>query len=65
MTIAFDAREAYDRLFASLLYRPREARLDLDVETPLLRELRLRIASSDEFQLPWTMTELRLFRRRP
>jgi len=64
VTIPFDAAAAYDRLFAFLLHRPRHARLDLDVETPPLRELRLRISGNDHFQLPWTMAELRLYRRR-
>jgi len=64
LTISYDARTAYDDLFASLLYRPRAASLDLDVETPPLRELRLQIAADDSFQLPWTMSELRLYRRR-
>jgi len=64
VTIPYDVHAAYDRLFASLLYRPRDARLDLDVETPPLRELRLRISATDRFRLPWTMAELRLYRRR-
>lgn len=64
LTIPYDAPIAYDALFASLLYRPRAASLDLDVETPPLRELRLQIAADDAFQLPWTMAELRLFRLR-
>jgi hypothetical protein len=63
ITIPFDSAAAYDRLFAFLLHRPRQARLDLDVETPPLRELRLHISGNDHFQLPWTMAELRLYRR--
>jgi hypothetical protein len=64
ITIPYANAAAYDRLFAFLLFRPRQARLDLDVETPPLRELRLRISGNDHFQLPWTMAELRLYRRR-
>jgi len=64
VAIPYDAQRAYDALFAALLYRPREARLDLDVETPPLLELRLRIARNDAFLLPWTMAELHLYRRR-
>jgi hypothetical protein len=64
VVIPYDAQRAYDALFAALLYRPREARLDLDVETPPLLELRLRISSDDAFHLPWTMAELHLYRRR-
>jgi hypothetical protein len=65
VAIAYDARKAYDALFAALLHRPRDASLDLDVETPPLKELRLRISSDDPFLLPWTMAELRLYRVRP
>lgn len=64
LTIPYDRTPAYDALFALLLYRPREARLELDVVTPLLRELRLNIAGNDHFLLPWTMAELRLYRLR-
>ena len=64
LTIPYDSRKAYDGLFAALLHRPRSAALDLDVTTPPLRELRLQIAKEDDFQLPWTMAELRLFRPR-
>ncbi|HEX6738971.1 MAG TPA: hypothetical protein VF310_11900, partial [Vicinamibacteria bacterium] len=59
----YDRAAAYDDLFASLLYRPRRARLLLKVETPPLKELRLRLADNDHFQLPWTLAELRLYRR--
>jgi hypothetical protein len=62
--IPYDRAAAYDQLFASLLHRPRQARLLLEVETPPLKELRLRIAGNDHFQLPWTLAELRLYRRR-
>jgi hypothetical protein len=62
LSVPYDARVAYDALFSSLLYRPREASLDFDVQTPPLIELRLRIPADDPFQLPWTMAELRLYR---
>jgi hypothetical protein len=61
--IPYDVAGSYDRLFAFLLHRPREARLEMDVETPPLKELHLRIAGNDEFFLPWTMAELRLHTR--
>jgi hypothetical protein len=48
-----------------LLRQPSEARLDLDVEPRRLRAVRLRITETDEFGMPWTMSELRLFARRP
>jgi hypothetical protein len=60
----YDRAAAYDDLFASMLYRPRQARLLLKVETPPLKELRLRMAGNDHFQLPWTLAELRLYRKR-
>lgn len=65
VTLPYDVAAAYDRLFAFLLHRPRQARLDLDVATPPLKELHLRIVGNDEFLLPWTLAELRLYGRPP
>jgi hypothetical protein len=62
--IPFDDATAYDRLFGSLLRRPREASLDLDIQPHLLQAFRLRIAETDPFGMPWTMVELRAFRPR-
>lgn len=62
--IAFDEAAAYDRLFALLLHRPREASLDLDIPPQTLHGFRLRIAETDRFAMPWTMAELRAYRRR-
>jgi hypothetical protein len=62
--VPYDVAGAYDRLFALLLHRPREARLELDVATPPLKELHLRISGNDEFVLPWTMAEVRLYTHR-
>jgi hypothetical protein len=63
IVLAYDRAAAYDGLFASLLHEPRRARLVLQVDTPPLKELRLRMAGNDHFQLPWTLPELRLYRR--
>jgi hypothetical protein len=62
--VPFDAPAAYDRLFASLLHRPREASLDLDIAPRVLQGFRLRIAETDAFAMPWTMAELRAYRPR-
>jgi hypothetical protein len=59
--IPFDEAAAYDRLFALLLHRPREASLDLDIPPRTLRGFRLRIAETDPFAMPWTMAELRAY----
>jgi hypothetical protein len=62
--IPLDERAAYDRLFALLLHRSREASLDLDIPPRTLRGFRLRIADTDAFAMPWTMAELRAYRPR-
>ena len=59
--IPFDEKAAYDRLFALLLHRPREASLDLDLPARTLGGFRLRIAETDAFAMPWTMAELRAY----
>jgi hypothetical protein len=62
--IPFDDASAYDRLFGSLLRRPQQASLDLDIQPHMLQAFRLRIAETDPFGMPWTMVELRAFRPR-
>lgn len=61
--LTFDATTAYDHLFSRLLHRPREARLDLDVEPRRLKAVRLRVRETDPFGMPWKMAEVRLFER--
>ncbi len=57
--LAFDERAAYDGLFALLLRRPREAALVLDLREPRpLRGVRLRVAETDAFAMPWELAEL-------
>jgi hypothetical protein len=61
--LAFDAVAAYDGLFAWLLHRPYEARLDLDVAPQRLQAVRLRVKETDAFGMPWRVAEVRLFER--
>lgn len=62
--LAVDERAAYDGLFALLLRRPREAALVLDLLEPRpLRGVRLRVASSDAFAMPWDLAELTAWER--
>jgi hypothetical protein len=60
--IPFDERSSYDRLFASLLHRPREAWLHLDVTPRPLAGIVLEITETDPFELTWTLPELRVYR---
>lgn len=62
--MAFDEGASYDRLFASLLHRPRESWLDLEVQPRSVRGIELQITHTDPFELPWTLPELRVYRRR-
>jgi hypothetical protein len=59
--IPFDEEAAYDRLLAVLLHQPREAWLDIEIEPRTLSALRVRIREPDEFALPWTMSEIRVW----
>lgn len=52
LDVPFDEAAAYDRLFALLLHRPRDASLDLDVGPVLLRGIRVRITDTDPFWMP-------------
>jgi hypothetical protein len=62
--LAFDERAAYDGLFSSLLYAPRDAALALDLDPPRrLIAIRLRITETDEFWMPWTVPELDVYSR--
>lgn len=64
--LAFDEAAAYDGLFALLLRRPREAALVLDVREPRpLRGVRLRVARTDAFAMPWDVAELTAWERAP
>lgn len=62
--IPFDAEAAYDRLFAWLLHRPREARLDIDIAPRPLAAVELRLGWADPFWMPWAIPEIRLYERR-
>jgi len=59
--LLYDREAAYDDLFASLLHRPREAWLHLDVEPRQVSAIRLRITETDPFWMPWTLSEVRVW----
>ena len=62
--LPFDRARSFDDFFADLLYRPLEAKLQIKVDTREVREIRIRITETDPFQMPWTMSEIRVFRSR-
>ncbi|HVR70276.1 MAG TPA: hypothetical protein VMT87_05460 [Vicinamibacteria bacterium] len=59
--IEWDAGPAYERLLDWLVHRPREARLDIDIEPRPLRAVRLRVKEPDPFLMPWRIGEIRLY----
>ena len=61
--LPYDHESAYDGLFASLLFRPRAARMVVDLDGRAVQGLRIRITETDAFRMPWTMSEVRLFSR--
>jgi len=63
--LPFDRRATYDRLFQSLLFRPREARFTIDLHSEPIRVLRLRISQSDAYGMPWAMSEIHLYTLKP
>jgi hypothetical protein len=63
--IPFDQGRAFDGLFAQLLHRPLEASLDLDLTPQPLRGLRIRIAETDAFAMPWALPEVRVYEAAP
>jgi hypothetical protein len=61
LEIEWDEGPAYARLLERLLRRPREARLDIDIEPRPLRGVRLRLKEPDPFLMPWRIGEIRLY----
>jgi hypothetical protein len=43
------------------LYTSRQARLDIELDAPRLKEIRIRITRTDGFEMPWTMSEIRVY----
>jgi hypothetical protein len=63
-TLDFDEAAAYDRLFSTLLHRPKAVDFVMDVEPRAVSAVRLRILERDSFWMPWIMSEVRLYQRR-
>jgi hypothetical protein len=62
--LPFDRETTYDRLFSSLLFEPRAARMVVDLDARSIGGLRIRITETDPFRMPWTMSEIRLYVQR-
>jgi hypothetical protein len=60
--IPIDTPTAYDGLFADLLHRPRDAWLTLEFEPRDVNGVRLRIAETDPFWMPWSLAEIQVER---
>jgi hypothetical protein len=61
--IPFDRAVVYDRFFTELLHQPMDARLEVDLLSPEVVEIRIRITKTDRFEMPWTMSEVRVYER--
>ena len=59
-----DPDVTYDRFVAKLLRRPLEATLDVALDPPPVREIRIRITKTDPFEMPWTLSEVHIYTRR-
>ena len=62
VSLSFDRRAVLHNFFAQLLHEPRSASLDLDLTSPAVRQVRIRITKTDAFEMPWTMSEIRVYR---
>jgi hypothetical protein len=63
--LPFDREATFDAFFAELLHDPLAASLDVEVESPEVREIRIRITETDPFEMPWSISEIRVFARSP
>jgi hypothetical protein len=62
-SLPVDQEAALDRFFARLLHAPRTATLDYDIPPTVMLGLRLKVTEDDAFAMPWTLTEIRLYRK--
>jgi hypothetical protein len=60
--LPYDRAAAYDRLFSSLLFEPRER--PVVGSGTQVGGIRIRITETDPFRMPWRMSEVRLLTRR-
>jgi hypothetical protein len=63
--LPFDRARVDDRFFAQLLHQPLNAWMDLDLRAPEVIEIRIRITKTDPYEMPWTMSEIRVFEKNP
>ena len=63
-SLDFERDVAYDRFVAKLLKLPLEATLEVELDPPPVREIRIRITKTDPFEMPWTISEVHVFTRR-
>lgn len=64
VSLSFGEKTAYELLLSRLLRRPRDRRLDIDLDSPQrLKKLVLEIPVTDGYAMPWTIAEVRLFER--
>jgi len=61
--LPFDRASVYERLFTQLLSDPLSASVDVELEEPRVWELLIRITETDGFELPWSISEIRVFER--
>ena len=59
--LPFDREACLDAYFAELLHDPLRARLDIDLDPPEVREIRVRITKTDAFEMPWSFSEIHVF----
>jgi hypothetical protein len=66
--LPFDVHATEERLFSTLLHRPKDTTEVVDLlpgGPPLVTGVRIRISEEDAYLMQWTMSEVRLYERRP
>ena len=61
--LPFDRAAVYERLFTQLLYDPLSASVDVELREPRVWGLMIRITETDGFELPWSISEIRVFEK--
>ncbi len=61
--LPFDRADVDDRFFTQLLHQPLDAWMEVDLQAPEVIEIRIRITKTDRYEMPWTLSEVRVYEK--
>ena len=61
--LPFDRASVHEHLLTQLLYNPLSASVDVELGEPRVWELLIRITETDGFELPWSISEIKVFEK--